>query len=83
MNDLQDDHKDGLHHWPHEDCYSCKLQRNAIDFEELAFNAVKARVLIVDFINQFEDSNDRDRARHEFKRAEAILRETLPHLFKS
>ena len=79
---LQDDHKDGLHHWPHEDCDTCNQQRNAIDFEELAFNAVKERVFILDFINQFEHSGDRERARYEFKRAQAILRETLPQLFK-
>jgi hypothetical protein len=56
-------------------------QAEPIDFEERAFNAVKSGVFILDFINEFEHSGDRERARYEFKRAQAILRETLPHLF--
>jgi hypothetical protein len=52
-------------------------------FEERAFNAVKSRQSISAFVDEFTSFNDRDRAHYEYKRAEAILRETLPHLFKS
>lgn len=35
MSNLQDDHKDGLHKWPHEECYSCQLQKmSTTDFKD-------------------------------------------------
>jgi hypothetical protein len=49
--------------------------------EEKAFNAVKAHQSITDFVNEFTALNDRDLAHNAFKRADAVLRETLPHLF--
>jgi hypothetical protein len=66
--------------WVHDNIEKL-IADEVIDFEERAFNAVKARVFILDFINEFKHSGDRERARYEFKRAQSILRETLPHLF--
>jgi len=49
--------------------------------DEKAFNAVKARQSITQFVDEFDLPNDRALAHCAFERAQAILRETLPHLF--
>jgi hypothetical protein len=56
-------------------------KKEQIDFDGDAFNAIKARQSLHDFVDQFTSFSHRYRASVAYKRAAAILRETLPHLF--